>query len=287
MNSLRETAHVFLVGAGPGDPELVTVRGRRLVRSADVLIYDRLVHPELVDQAPAGARRLFVGKAPGRHRVTQAEINALLVTSAGRGRRVVRLKGGDPFVFARGGEEARALRRAEVPFEVVPGVTSATSVPAFAGIPLTDRRLSSGFTVVTGHTCRENATGVDWETLAGATTLVVLMGLGRLPEIAGLLVAHGRDPETPAAVVQSGTTRAQRVVVDRLDRIGDRTRHLEPPATIVVGEVVRLAEELDWFSGRAAAIDQNAFPIREPVEPTGGDHHGEARLSDLVLATAP
>lgn len=286
----RGDGTVYLVGAGPGDPELVTVRGQRLIRSADVLVYDRLVHPDLVDEAPVAADRYFVGKAPERHQVTQAEINALLVTEARLGGNVVRLKGGDPFVFARGGEEARRLRQEEVSFEIVPGVTSATSVPAFAGIPLTDRRLSSGFTVVTGHTCREEGSGIDWRSLARSSTLVVLMGLGRLPRIAEMLIEHGRAPETPAAVIEAGTTRDQRVVTGPLAKIGERSRKLDPPATIVIGEVAELGRELDWFD--AGPVQQHGdasspFPITEPMEGSArGDNLQEVPLSELVLAAS-
>src|SRR5216110_2483649 len=194
----RQSRSVALVGAGPGDPGLMTVRGLELLRHADVVVYDRLVHPRLLDEAPR-ARRVFAGKAAGRHALPQERITALLVTHARRGRRVVRLKGGDPFVFGRGGEEALALERAGVPFEVVPGVTAAVAVPAYAGIPLTHRGVASSFAVVTGHGCAsERGRPVDWARLATAVdTLVVLMGLERLAEIARELVARGRPAETP------------------------------------------------------------------------------------------
>src|SRR5438876_8090614 len=199
---------VALVGAGPGDPGLLTIRGRKLLRGADVVVYDRLVHPRVVDLAPPEALRIFAGKARGVHALPQADINALLVTHARRGRRVVRLKGGDPFVFGRGGEEALALARAGVPFEVVPGVTAAVAVPAYAGIPLTYRGVAASFAVVTGHeeACKREAS-VDWARLArAADTLVVLMGVGALPRIARELIAHGRPPATPVALVRWGTT---------------------------------------------------------------------------------
>lgn len=238
---------VYLVGAGPGDPELITVRGHRLLRQADVVLYDRLVHPELVDLARPSADRIYVGKAPREHTCTQGEINALLVARARQGDVVVRLKGGDPFVFGRGGEEAQALHEAGVPFEVVPGLTSAVSVPAYAGIPVTHRGVSSAFTVVTGHTCEHGSSDVDWDALAGSGTLVILMGLGRLPRIARTLVDAGRSPETPVAVIQSGSTEQQEVVRGTLADIDARAAHLQPPATIVVGDVVALGEALSWF----------------------------------------
>jgi uroporphyrinogen III methyltransferase/synthase len=241
---------VALVGAGPGDPGLITVRGLELLRRADVVVYDRLVHPRLLDEAPR-ARRIFAGKAAGRHALAQERINALLVTHARRGRRVVRLKGGDPFVFGRGGEEALALARAGVPFEVVPGVTSAVAAPAAAGIPLTHRGLAASFTVVTGHeeACRRESS-VDWARLAGAAdTLVVLMGVGALPRITRALVAHGRSPATPVALVRWGTTDLQETLVGRLDDIAARAARarLEPPVVAVIGDVVALRERLAWF----------------------------------------
>ncbi len=252
---------VALVGAGPGDPGLITVRGLELLRRADVVVYDRLVHPRLLDEAPR-ARRIFAGKAAGRHALAQERINALLVTHARRGRRVVRLKGGDPFVFGRGGEEALALARAGVPFEVVPGVTSAVAAPAAAGIPLTHRGLAASFTVVTGHeeACRRESS-VDWARLAGAAdTLVVLMGVGALPRITRALVAHGRSPATPVALVRWGTTDLQETLVGRLDDIAARAARarLEPPVVAVIGDVVALRERLAWFPEQPLPVSAGA-----------------------------
>ena len=237
-----------LVGAGPGDPGLITVRGLELLRGADVVVYDRLVHPKLLDEAPPDARRVFAGKACGVHALSQDAINALLITEARQGRRVVRLKGGDPFVFGRGGEEALALAEAGIPFEVVPGVTSAVAVPAAAGIPLTHRGIASSVAIVTGH--RDGGTGsppVAWGRLAGAVdTIVVLMGLANLRRIARELIAHGRDPRTPAALVEHGTTEAQRTVTATLDDLARGTvgAELEPPVVAVIGDVVALRERL-------------------------------------------
>jgi len=242
-----ETGVVYLVGAGPGDPGLITDRGLGLLQGADVVVYDRLVAPSLVAEAPPEAERVFVGKRPhgGGTDLAQEEINALLVDRARRGLTVVRLKGGDPFVFGRGAEECEALHAAGVPFYVVPGVTSAIAAPAAAGIPVTHRRLASAFAVVTGHEC-EGVSSLDWEALARVPTLVVLMGLSALPDITARLLAHGADPDTPAAVIASGTLPAQRTVVATLSKLAQRVAEegLEPPATVVVGEVVRVRELL-------------------------------------------
>jgi len=248
---------VALVGAGPGDPGLITVRGLELLRGADVVVYDRLVDRRLLAEAPR-ARRIFAGKASGVRTLTQERINALLVRHARRGRRVVRLKGGDPFVFGRGGEEALALARARIPFEVVPGVTSAVAAPAYAGIPLTHRGVASSFAVVTGHAgAAERGRPVDWARLATAVdTLVVLMGLERLPEIARELVARGRTAATPVALVRWGSTDWQETVVGTLADIAERARRarLEPPVVAVVGDVVALRERLGWFAEQTLPI---------------------------------
>jgi uroporphyrin-III C-methyltransferase/precorrin-2 dehydrogenase/sirohydrochlorin ferrochelatase len=238
---------VYLVGAGPGDPGLITAKGLKILRSADVVVYDRLVAPALVAEAPPTAERVFVGKRPysGGADLAQDEINALLVERARRGLTVVRLKGGDPFVFGRGAEECEALHAAGVPFHVVPGVTSAIAAPASAGIPVTHRQLASAFAVVTGHECA-GASDLDWEALARLPTLVVLMGLSALPDITARLLAHGADPDTPAAAIASGTLPAQRTVIATLATLAERVAEegLEPPATVVIGEVVQVRELL-------------------------------------------
>jgi uroporphyrin-III C-methyltransferase len=237
---------VVLVGAGPGDPELITVRGLRRLRQADVVVYDRLVNPVLLDEAPPGALRIFAGKSGGHPCASQSAINALLVHHAEAGRLVVRLKGGDPFVFGRGAEEALACARAGIPIEVVAGVSSAVAAPAAAGIPVTHRGLSSSFAVVTGHEDPSKpGNRVNWERLAGAVdTLVILMGVAALPRIAARLLAGGRDPATPAAVIHRGTTQAQQVVTGSLAEIAERSAHLAAPAVIVVGEVVAVSDLL-------------------------------------------
>ena len=247
---------VYLVGAGPGDPDLITVKGLKLLRTADVVVYDRLIHPDLLDEINPRAERIYVGKETGSHSSPQEEINRYLVDWARRGRMVVRLKGGDPFVFGRGGEECVALAAAGIPFQVVPGISSPIGVPAYAGIPVTYRGLSAAFTVVTGHSC-ESAEDPDWAALARAGTLIILMGLRRLPEIAGTLIDSGSSPDTPAAVIASGTMHNQTVIDGTLRDIADKTRHLEPPATVVIGDVVSLRPFLSWFNeGWASEVDE-------------------------------
>jgi uroporphyrinogen III methyltransferase/synthase len=239
---------VYLVGAGPGDPGLLTVRGAELLARADVIVHDRLSAAELLDLAPAEAERIDVGKAPRAHRMSQEQINALLVERGRAGQTVVRLKGGDPFVFARGSEEAASLAAAGVAYEVVPGITSALAVPAYAGIPVTQRFSSTSFTVVTGHEDPASGDGtVDWDAIARTGgTLVVLMGVGRWPQIAERLMAAGRSPDTPAAAVRWGTRPEQHTVRATLATLGDHP--LAAPSVIVVGGVA--AEELDWFTTR-------------------------------------
>ncbi|MDQ1465674.1 MAG: uroporphyrinogen methyltransferase / synthase [Actinomycetota bacterium] len=239
---------VYLVGAGPGDPGLLTLRGAELLASADVVVHDRLASPRLLDLAPHSAERIDVGKAPGRVAMSQADIDRLLVERGRTGATVIRLKGGDPFVFGRGGEEAEALIAAGVPFEVVPGVTSAVAAPAYAGIPVTHRGLSTHVTIVTGHEDPAKGTSdTDWAALARAGgTLVVLMGAGRVAEVARLLIAGGRAPETPVAAVRWGTHPHQRTIRATLAKIGSEA--VEAPSAIVVGAVAAL--DLAWFEHR-------------------------------------
>ncbi len=246
---------VILVGAGPGDPELLTLRGAAALGRADVVVYDALAPAALLDLAPPEAERVNVGKrghdAPTK---SQADIEALLVARALAGRTVVRLKGGDPFVFGRGGEELSACRRAGVPVEVVPGVSSAFAAPAYAGIPLTDRRHAASFAVVTGHKDPSRVReALRWEVLGEAVdTLVILMGMRNLPELVQRLLDGGRDPATPAAAVADASTARQRVVEAPLEELPERVRAagLGAPAVVVVGDVVRLREELRWFEDR-------------------------------------
>ena len=249
------SGRVVLVGAGPGDPELITVRGARSLAGADVVVYDRLVAPALLDLAPATAERVYVGKEPGRRATSQERISEMLVARAKAGSVVVRLKGGDPFVFGRGGEEALACARAGVPFEVVSGVTSAVAAPAYAGIPVTHRGMARSFAVVTGSTAHGDAE-VDLERLATAVdTLVILMAAGKLEETCRRLIRAGREPTTPAAIVQWAATRDQRSVLGSLDNLSllAAAASIGPPATLVIGEVAALSTELSWVHERSDA----------------------------------
>jgi uroporphyrinogen III methyltransferase / synthase len=247
---------VCLVGAGPGDPGLLTVRALERLREAEVVVYDRLVNPALLDEAPPGALLIFAGKRVGSRCTAQSAINALLIHHAEAGRFVVRLKGGDPFVFGRGGEEALALAKAGIAFEVVPGVSSAIAVPAYAGIPVTHRGVASSFAVLTGHEDpSKEGDAVDWRALATAVdTLVVLMAVTSFPRIVGALLANGRPPDTPVALIRWGTTDAQEVRVGTLADIVGRARGLDSPVVAVIGEVVRLRERLDWAVDAAASV---------------------------------
>lgn len=303
------TAKVYLVGAGPGAPDLITVRGLRLLRSADVVAHDRLVDSRLLRSAADGARLIDVGKIPrGGGGAAQDRINALLVSEARRGNMVVRLKGGDPFVFGRGGEEARALRAGGVPFEIVPGVTSAIAAPAFAGIPLTQRGVASSFIVFSGSAAADgSAIPTDWRALAQAPgTLVALMAWRNLDGIAANLIAAGKDPNTPAAVVSMGSRAEQKTASAPLQSIAAaaQERGLSSPAVLVVGDVVRLRDELDWFetlplfgrrvlvtraAGQAGGLSERlaslgALPVEIPTiraVPLADNAELDAALADL------
>ena len=242
---------VFLVGAGPGDPGLITVKGLECLRRADVIIYDRLVDESILLEAGPGVKKIYVGKATRHHTLEQEAINRLLLDEAGEGKVVVRLKGGDPFVLGRGGEEAEALARNGIPFEVIPGVSSAYAVPAYAGIPVTYRGIASSFTIVTGHKASDKSQpAIAWDKVsAGADTLIILMGLKNLPKVVEELIKQHKDPSTPVAVITHGTTSRQQCVTGTLRDISGRVeaKGFEPPAIIVVGEVVGLREQLHWF----------------------------------------
>lgn len=240
---------VYITGAGPGDPKLITLRGLETVRQADALIYDRLVAEELVCEARPGAELLYAGKASGAHSMKQEAINELIADRAMKGMTVTRLKGGDPFVFGRGGEEAEYLAGLGIEFEIVPGISSCIAAPAYAGIPVTHRGLAASFAVITGHECAgKSGSCVDWAWAAGAETLIVLMGLQQLPVIVGRLLEHGKDAATPIALVQSGTSGKQRTVVGTLADITGRaeTRQLASPVAIVIGPVVAMRDKLAW-----------------------------------------
>jgi len=247
-------ARVYLVGAGPGDPGLLTVKGQECIQNADVVIYDYLASPALLKHAPSGSELIYVGKKGGDHTLSQEEINALIVEKAQAGLTVCRLKGGDPFIFGRGGEEAEVLVANAIPFEVVPGVTSAVAAAAYAGIPLTHRKLTATLAFVTGHEDpHKQESNIDWEALArGIGTLVFFMGVKNLPDITRRLVANGRSPQTPVALIRWGTTPGQQTVTGTLDNIAQRVRKagLKAPAIIVVGDVVDLRNTLKWFENR-------------------------------------
>lgn len=260
---------VSFVGGGPGDPGLLTIKGKRLLEHADVIIYDFLVNERLLIYCRPEAERISVGKPGTAERLSQRKINALLIARARAGKAVVRLKGGDPFVFSRGAEEAEALVEAGVPFEVVPGVTSAIAVPSYAGIPVTHRQLASTVTFVTGHEDpTKEVSGIDWKAVAGTATVVILMGVSRLSQIVARLLEEGRPPETPVAVIEWGTLPQQRTLTGTLENIAKRAGGVRSPAVIVVGEVVRLRDRLQWFeevplsSFRAVARQRRATAVK-------------------------
>ena len=241
---------VYLVGAGPGDRRLITLRGLECIQEADVIVYDRLANPVLLNRVRPDAELIYVGKLPERHAMQQNGINELLAEKASQGKSVVRLKGGDPFVFGRGGEEAEFLRSRNVDFEVVPGISSAIAAPAYAGIPLTHRDMASSFAVITGH----EAEGKDLNGIprTGCDTLVFLMGMGNLPKIVSNLVKQGRDQHEPVALIQWGTTTDQRCLIGDLSNIVERAKqeNFSAPAVIVIGAVASLGNKLSWFGGK-------------------------------------
>ena len=280
--SLRNVGIVYLVGAGPGDPGLITVKGLHCLEIADVVVYDRLANPCLLDFA-SNALWLDVGKQPDHHKVPQSKINKLLIDHASQGKAVVRLKGGDPFVFGRGGEEAAALAEAGIPFEIVPGVTSAIAAPAYAGIPITHRDRACSVAFITGHRANNNPDcAIDWKRLAnGADTLVFLMGVHNLPEIVRQLLAGGRAPETPVALIEQGTLACQKTVVGTLDTIVDLGAEIRPPAIILVGDVVDLRQDLAWYEDpyRRPLLGLRVLTARsEPDRAQGGFNQ---RLQEL------
>ena len=242
---------VYLVGAGPGDPGVITVKGLACLKQADVVVYDRLVDENVLHEARSDAEKIYVGKAPDHHTLEQGMINQLLIQKAREGKVVVRLKGGDPFVLGRGGEEAEALVENNIPFEVVPGVSSAVAVPAYAGIPVTHRGVASSFTVVTGHKASDRGEpNIAWDKLAtGTDTLVILMGIGNLAYVVDQLIKNNKPPSTPVAVITHGTTDRQRCVTGTLQDIVAKVKSedLKPPSVVVVGDVVRFREYLHWF----------------------------------------
>jgi uroporphyrinogen III methyltransferase / synthase len=280
MTKKTKIGKVYIIGAGPGDAGLFTLAGVDRLRLADVVIYDNLVNEELLRYAAANARFVYAGKKGGNHTLSQEKINALLLAEALAGRIVARLKGGDPFIFGRGGEEAEMLASHDVPFEIIPGVTSAIAVPAYAGIPLTQRTATSTVAFVTGHEDpTKDKSDIDWQALTGIGTLVFLMGVKNLAQITQALIDHGKAPTTPVALIRRGTMPEQEVLVARLADIASRARsaNFAPPAILVVGEVVKLRETLQWFEqkplfGKGIVVtrpDKQAYDLGALLEREG------------------
>lgn len=241
---------VYLVGAGPGDPDLITVKGLRCLKEADVILYDRLVNSELLQYAKDGAQLVYCGKLPHYHTMKQETINHFIVKYAKKGHHVVRLKGGDPFVFGRGGEEAEACAKHAIPFEIVPGITAGIAASAYAGIPVTHRTLSKSFAFITGHQAGDRAAEHQWAHLAnGVDTICVYMGVAQLPIIIKNLIENGKSKQTPIALIHWGTLSEQRTVVGTLETIEELVKKaaISNPSMIVIGEVVRLHQKLNWF----------------------------------------
>lgn len=241
---------VFIVGAGPGDKDLITVKGLRCIQEADVILYDRLINKELLSYAKSNAKLIYCGKLPNRHAMIQDHINYLLVKYASQGKTVTRLKGGDPFVFGRGAEEAEVLREHGIPYEIVPGITSGIAAAAYAGIPVTHRDYSSSFAIVTGHMREGKDEAIKWENLAkGVDTIAIYMGVGNLPYICQQLVKYGKKPETPVAVIYMGTYEVQKTVIGTLNTIVQiaKEEEIKNPSMIIVGEVVNVREKIKWY----------------------------------------
>ena len=240
-------AKVYLTGAGPGDIELMTVKAVRIVKEADIIIYDRLANPKILDMAKENCELIYVGKQNGKHSVPQNEINEMIYQAALKHETVVRLKGGDPFVFGRGGEEAIYLFERNIKFEIIPGITSAISVPAYAGIPVTHRGVTTSFRVVTGHeSSNKQITESQWKSFLNNETLVFLMGFHNIELITTNLIKYGKNKDYPCAVISKGSTPDQKVVVSTLENIVKDSKGIPTPAIIVVGEVVKLREQLKW-----------------------------------------
>ncbi|MDP7980928.1 uroporphyrinogen-III C-methyltransferase [Bacillus multifaciens] len=251
---------VYIVGAGPGDPELISVKGVKCIKQADVILYDRLVNKELLSYAKPEADLIYCGKLPNYHTMKQETIHAFLVKYAKKGKIVTRLKGGDPFVFGRGGEEAEALVKHGIPFEVVPGITAGIAASAYAGIPVTHREASTSFAVVTGHRKEDAKDEVKWEHLAkGVDTLAVYMGVSNLPYICEQLLKYGKDENTPVAMIEWGTTASQRTITGTLGSIVSvaEREQIQNPSMIVIGEVVRFREKIQWFEQKL----EHSYPL--------------------------
>lgn len=246
-----ERGKVYLVGAGPGDPKLITVYGMECIQKADVIAYDRLVNPKLLTYAKEDAELIYCGKSPGRHHLIQDEIHTLLVEKALEGKTVIRLKGGDPFVFGRGGEEAEILKANGIEYEIIPGVTAGIAAPAYAGIPVTHRDHASSYAIVTGHgRDYKGQDNLNWQALAqGIDTIAFYMGIGNMPFICEKLIEHGRNGYTPVAVIEWGTTHQQRTITGTLNTISELAEqgNIKNPAILLVGDVVKMREKIQWF----------------------------------------
>lgn len=255
---MNNKGFVSLVGAGPGDAELMTVKAVRLLQQADVVVYDRLVSADILNLIPAGVSRISVGKEVGNHCVPQEQINEIIVSMAKSGRKIVRLKGGDPYMFGRGGEEIQALNKYQIKFEVVPGITAASGCSSYSGIPLTHRGMSRRVQFITGHFNDNDPLDLNWKSIADPdSTLVIYMGLSNLPLAVCSLIDAGLPASTPAAAIQNGTTPSQQRVITTLEHLNDaiHQRRMKAPVMIIIGEVVTLADELDWFQ---KSIDENS-----------------------------
>lgn len=239
---------VYLTGAGPGDIELLTVKALKVIQNADVIIYDKLANPEILKEAKKDANTIFVGKEKGFHKVPQDEINEIIYQCALKYKTVVRLKGGDPFVFGRGGEEALYLKERNIKFEIIPGVTSAISVPAYAGIPVTNRGITPSFRVVTGHRkSSDNIADINWKSFIEDETIIFLMGLHNISLIVTKLLEVGKSKDYPCAIISNGTTNKQKVIIGTLEDIVYKSKDAVSPSIIIIGEVVKLREQLKWF----------------------------------------
>jgi len=239
---------VYLTGAGPGDMDLLTLKALRVIKEADVIIYDRLANPDILKEAKNGCEFVYVGKEDGRHIMPQDDINETIYQNALKYKNVVRLKGGDPFVFGRGGEEGMYLQERNVSFEIIPGITSAISVPAYAGIPVTHRGVAVSFRVITGHESPSKKTSqINWESFKGDDTLIFLMGLHNLAKISKKLIEIGKPSDFPCALISRGTTKEQKTIVGTLSNIVELTKDIPTPAMIIIGKVVELRDQLNWF----------------------------------------
>lgn len=247
------SGYVYIVGAGPGDPKLLTIRGLECIQQADVILYDRLVNPVLLQHAKKDVELIYCGKEPGKHGLIQEEIHRELVEHAKQDKQVLRLKGGDPFVFGRGAEEAAVCRAANIPFEIVPGITAGIAAPAYAGIPVTHRDYAASFAIVTGHGRAEKKQDfLNWPALSQIDTVAFYMSVGNIDHIAKSLIEHGKNSQTPVAVIEWGTTEKQRTITGHLETIAQdiKDKHISNPAMILVGDVVGVREEIAWFSER-------------------------------------